>query len=159
MKVRENLLIFSSALPGLGRVSGEKITTISRTLTKPIPSLFITLGLTGEITLKNIPMTQHESISNGLWFYHREPGGTSDTQLQPLSTLWCKILGLEGDPVFAQKYSSRAQIRLYSCTELFLSNTRDHPRTPDFDIPLSHFWISATCGENKYFYLVSPPGN
>ena len=22
-------------------------------------------------------------------------------------------------------------------------------------IPLSHFWISATCGEDKYFYLVS----
>ena len=22
-------------------------------------------------------------------------------------------------------------------------------------IPLSHFWISATCGENKYFYLLS----
>ena len=22
-------------------------------------------------------------------------------------------------------------------------------------IPLTHFWISATCGENKYFYLVS----
>ena len=24
-----------------------------------------------------------------------------------------------------------------------------------YPILLSHFWISATCGENKYFYLVS----
>ena len=30
-----------------------------------------------------------------------------------------------------------------------------------FPIPLTHFWIRATCGENKYLYLVSciPPGN
>ena len=26
-------------------------------------------------------------------------------------------------------------------------------------IPLSHFWISATRGKNKYLYLVFPPGN
>ena len=31
-------------------------------------------------------------------------------------------------------------------------------RLRNLAIPQSHFWISATCGENEYFYLVSPPG-